>query len=178
MGAAEKQINFVMPIGLPTGLGNVAVNLLNSGANTDTIFHGLVQIVAGQPDLFTSTNGAGGTAAAVNVTNPNNRLPPPFNVTTVVGSTAVPTILEFTVTGLRIAGTAEITVTIGTTQISGANIVFVGPNPAMPGFDTLNVTLPETLAGAGSVPVVVTFTRGGTVTSSRPADTAPRITIN
>jgi hypothetical protein len=28
------------------------------------------------------------------------------------------------------------------------------------------------------VPVIVTFTRSGLVTVSRPADTAPRITIN
>jgi uncharacterized protein (TIGR03437 family) len=179
VGASEKQINFVVPIGLPTGLGNVAVNLLNSGANTDTIFHGLVQIVAAQPDIFTTTNGAGGRAAAVNVTNPNNRLPEPFNVTSVdSGGTTVPTVIELTVTGMRLAGTAEITVTVGTTQISGANIVFVGPNPAMPGFDVLQFKLPETLAGAGDVPVVVSFVRSGTTTSSRPADTAPRITIN
>jgi hypothetical protein len=107
------------------------------------------------------------------------RLPQPFNVTSLdAGGNTVPTVVELSLTGVRIATTAELTVTVGTTAISGSNIVFVGPNPAMPGFDIIQFKLPDTLAGAGSVPVVVTFTRGGTTTVSRPADTAPRITIN
>jgi hypothetical protein len=47
----------------------------------------------------------------------------------------------------------------------------------MPGFDTIQFTLPAALAGAGDVPIQVTFTRGIT-TTSRPAATAPHITIN
>ncbi|PWT96256.1 MAG: hypothetical protein C5B55_00205, partial [Blastocatellia bacterium] len=162
VGASEKQINFVTPIGSATGLATIAVNLLDAGANTDTIFHGLVQIAGGQPDIFTTSNGAGGRAAAVNVTNPNMRLPEPFSVTSPdAGGNTVPTVIELSVTGVRLATTAEITVTVGTTAISGTSILFVGPNPAMPGFDIIQFQLPAGLAGAGDVPVVVTFTRGG-----------------
>lgn len=115
----------------------------------------------------------------MNVTNPNTRTPEPFNVTSLdAGGNTVATVVELSVTGVRFAAASEITVTVGTTQITGANIVFVGPNPAMPGFDIINFKLPDTLAGAGDVPVVVTFLRSGTTTMSRPADTAPRITIN
>ena len=174
---SQKQITFVMPRGLATGLGNVVVNILNSGANTDTALHGLVQIVAGQPDIFTDPpGGAGGTAVAFNTIT---RAPSPFNVTTTdsMGNTA-PTVVELSVTGVRLATTAEITVTVGTTVLSGTAIGFVGPNPNMPGLDFINFTLPATLMGAGNVPVIVTFTRSGLVTVSRPADTAPRITIN
>ena len=51
-------------------------------------------------------------------------------------------------------------------------------NRKMPGFGIINFTLPASLAGAGDVPVQVQFLRGGLTTVSRPAATAPRITIN
>jgi uncharacterized protein (TIGR03437 family) len=176
VGNAEKQINFVMPVGLPAGLGTVAVNVLNSGANTDTLLRGLVQIVPAQPDIFTSTGDAGGRAGAQTVPD---MLGEPFNVTTTDSTGAtVPTTLALTVTGLRLAARTEVTVTVGTTVINGDNIVLVQPNPEMPGFDVIQFKLPATLAGAGDVPVQVTFTRSGFTSVSRPADTAPHITIN
>jgi hypothetical protein len=177
VGNASKQINFVMPIGLPVGLGTVAINVLDSGANTDTLYRGLVQIVAAQPDIFTTTNDAGGRAIALNVTDPNTRTPEPFTVTSTDATGAtVPTVIELSVTGMRFTSPVEVTVTVGTTAINGAAILAVRPNPEMPGFDIINFTLPSSLAGAGDVPIQVTFTRGIT-TVSRPADTAPHITI-
>jgi uncharacterized protein (TIGR03437 family) len=80
---------------------------------------------------------------------------------------------------VRLATTAEITVTVGTTAITGSAITFVGPNPNMAGWDIINFTLPASLAGAGDVPIQVQFARtGGITTVSRPAATAPHITIN
>jgi uncharacterized protein (TIGR03437 family) len=178
VGNASKQINFVMPIGVQVGLGTVAINVLNNAANTDTLTRGLVQIVAGQPDIFTTTNDAGGRAAALNVTNPNARTSEPFSVmSTDASGASVATVIELTVTGVRFAAPADITVTVGTTAISGSSILAVRPNPEMPGFDIINFTLPSSLAGAGDVPIQVQFARGIT-TVSRPADTAPHITIN
>jgi len=178
VGGPSKQINFVMPIGVSLGLGNVAINVLDNGANTDTLYHGLVQVLFAQPDIFTSTNDAGGRAAATNVTNPSMRTGEPFNVTSTDATGAtVPTVIELTVTGMRFAAPAEITVTVGTTAITGASILAVRPNPEMPGFDIINFQLPSSLAGAGDVPIQVTDARGIT-TASRPPDTAPHITIN
>jgi uncharacterized protein (TIGR03437 family) len=155
------------------------VNILNAGNNSDTILRGLVQVIAAQPDIFTSTNDAGGTATAVNVTNPAQRTPQPFNVTSPDASgNTVPTVLELSVTGVRSALTTEISITIGTTALAADAVTFVGPNPEMPGFDIINFKLPATLAGAGDVPIVVTFTRGGVTATSRPAATAPHIVIN
>jgi len=82
------------------------------------------------------------------------------------------------VTGMRLATPAEVTVTIGTTAITGGAILAVQPNPEMPGWDIIKFTLPASLAGAGDVPVVVTVSKNGVTTSSRPADSAPHITIN
>jgi hypothetical protein len=82
------------------------------------------------------------------------------------------------VTGVRNVARAEITVTVGTTAITGDGIVAVQPNPKNPGFDSVLFRLPASLAGAGDVPVVITVQKGGVTTSSRPAATAPHITIN
>jgi hypothetical protein len=179
VGNTSKQINFVVPIGLPGGLATVAVNVLDTGANTDTLHRGLVQIVPAQPDIFTSTNDAGGRAVAFNITNPNARTTEPFSVTSDDGTgNSVATRLELSVTGMRFAARSEVTVTVGTTQITGDAIISVQPNREMPGFDIITFTLPASLAGAGDVPIQVTFLRGSTSAVSRPADTAPHITIN
>jgi hypothetical protein len=103
----------------------------------------------------------------------------PFQVKSLnQGGELVATVLEISLTGVRFATTSEVTVTIGTTGISGSAITFVGPNRDMPGFDLLTFTLPESLAGAGDVPIVVTVVKSGTNFTSRPTTTAPHITID
>ncbi|HEX7296947.1 MAG TPA: hypothetical protein VF251_14430 [Pyrinomonadaceae bacterium] len=179
VGDSSKQINFVMPITVTLGVGRVAVNVLNAGAGTDTIFRGFVPIVLAQPDVFTTTNGPDGRAIAVNVTNPASRTPEPFSVTSPdPGGNNVATILELSVTGVRSVLAAEVTVTVGTTAITAGDIVFIGPNKEMPGLDIINFKLPASLAGAGDVPVVVTVNKSGLMVTSRPSSSAPHITIN
>jgi uncharacterized protein (TIGR03437 family) len=179
VGNSSKQINFVMPITLALGVGRVAVNTFNAGAGTDTIARGFVPIVLAQPDVFSSTADAGGRALALNVTNPAARTPEPFNVTSPDATgTSVPTVIELSLTGVRSVLAAEVTVTVGTTAITGGSILFIGPNAEMPGVDIINFQLPASLAGAGDVPVVVTVNKQGLTVTSRPADSAPHITIN
>jgi uncharacterized protein (TIGR03437 family) len=170
VGNAEKQINFVMPPGTATGNANVVINILDTGANTDTQVRGLVLVVSGQPDIATTTMDANGRAIARNA---NTETGEPFSITT----NGNPTVIQLLVTGVRFASRNEITVTVGTTVISGDGIISVMPNRENSGFDFINFALPASLAGAGDVPIQVTFTRGIT-TTSRPAATAPHITIN
>ena len=150
---------------------------------------------AAQPDIFTSTNGAGGRAAALNVTNPCVASPgEPFAVTTTrpkgsgsgdctsAETETVPTRLLIMLTGIRNAPTNTITVRIGTTDILGTADVTTGPikfsgASNTPGFDQIIVELPASLAGAGDVPVIVTVVTSGGTFTSRPADSAPHITI-
>jgi hypothetical protein len=171
VGNADKEIKFVVPIALPPILAPVVVNALDTGGGTDTVFRGLLLILPGQPDIGTTTDDAGGRAIAFNAADDS---PEPFSVTT----DGAPTRIELTVTGVRFATPAEITVTVGTTAISGAGILSVRPNTNMLGFDIIEFTLPASLAGAGDVPIQVQFVRGSLTTVSRPAATAPRITIN
>ncbi|HCX29642.1 MAG TPA: hypothetical protein DHU55_07695 [Blastocatellia bacterium] len=163
-------INFVMPIGVSTGVATVVIN------NNGTVYRGFVQILFSQPDIFTSTNDAGGTAMVCNVTNTaiSGCVTGPFKVMTADSSgTLVPTVLDIYMTGVRGVVASETKVTIGTTDIAATS---VRPNTNMFGYDFITITLPSTLA-PGDYPMVVTATRGTTIVSSRPADTAPHIVI-
>jgi uncharacterized protein (TIGR03437 family) len=183
------QINFVVPRGLTVATTPVPVTIFNR--NTGTLIRTSLQLLAAQPDIFTSTGGAGGRAAVLNVTNPC--IPPtsePFAVTTprpvgsgTTGSCAsaqtetAPTELLIMLTGIRsLPANSVFTVRIGTVELTGAAIVSFGPSQT-PGFDQLIVRLPSTLAGAGDVPIIVSVAAAGQTLSSRPAATAPRITI-
>ncbi len=189
---SPNQINFVVPPGLASSATAAPVAIFNNGALIRTS----VLLNTAQPDIFTSTNGPGGRAAALNVTNPCVAPPgEPFPVTTTrpagSGTTGdctsaqtetVATQVMFLVTGVRgVNAPAAVTVRIGTTDITGTSDpattpVRIGPSNT-PGFDQITVTLPASLAGAGDVPVIISVTLGGTTFTSRPADTAPRITI-
>jgi len=175
VGGSSKQINFVVPLGVTSGIASVVVNKADG-----TRFRGSVIIVPAQPDIFTIPVNR---AIVFNVTNPAARTTEPFAVTSTDSSgNTVPTVLEINLTGARFALASEVKVTIvttsGNTDITGASIVFIGPNKEMPGLDLINFTLPATLAGAGDVPIIVTVTKSSTALSSRPADTAPHIRIN
>jgi uncharacterized protein (TIGR03437 family) len=184
------QINFVVPRGLTASATPYAVTIFNNGA----VIRTSLVLNPAQPDIFTSSNGPGGRAAVLNVTNPCVAPPgEPFTVTTSrpVGSAngdctsaqteTVATQLLIMLTGVRGLTTgAGVTVRIGTTDIVGTaaadSPVQVSASNT-PGFDQIRVTLPASLAGAGDVPVIVTVVTGGGTFTSRPADSAPRITI-
>jgi uncharacterized protein (TIGR03437 family) len=180
------EILFVVPPGLSptTGTNTYAVVINNNG----TTIRSTIQLLPAQPDIFTVTNEFGSNrASALNVTNPLSAgAPEPFFVTTTYinssGQTVTePTKLRFFLTGVRrvtlnATGTT-VTVRIGTTDLTGTAVVLVAPSD-LPGTDQIDVVLPASLAGAGDVPVIITVVKDGVTTSSRPADTAPRIRIN
>jgi len=140
------------------------------------VIRGQLQIVSTQPDIFTSSMGAGGRALVCNITNVTAFpcLQEPFSVMSPDSTgTLVPTILQLNLTGVRtVTDAAQVKVTIGTTDITATSI---RPNPNMPGWDLIDFTLPSSLAGAGDVPIIVTIGSGG---SSRAADSAPHVTIS
>ena len=174
------QINFVVPPGLAANTGTNTYPLVIN--NNGTTIRSTIQILAAQPDIGAQTNGFGSNrAVALNVTNPLiPGTPEPFTVTTtyVNGSGATvtePTKLAIFLTGVHnITDITQITVRIGTTDLTGAAIVRI-TRTDMPGVDEIDVVLPASLAGAGDVPVIVTVSGGN---ASRPADTAPLIRIN
>jgi uncharacterized protein (TIGR03437 family) len=178
---SSGQINFVVPPGLAPNTGTSTYPLVIN--NNGTTIRSTIAILASQPDIFTQTNGFGSNRAVVlNVTNPMSAgTPEPFDVTTTYvngsGDTVTePTKLAIFLTGVRgITDKTQVTVRIGTTDLTGTAIVRITPTDT-PGTDEIDVVLPAALAGAGDVPVIVTITTGSV--SSRPADTAPKIRIN
>lgn len=190
------QMNFVAPPGLFAPAANTSYPVVIN--NNGSVLRTTLNLNPAQPDIFTSTNGAGGRAAVLNVTNaciaPTGE---PFSVTTTrpknndcasSETETVPTELLIMLTGARGPANvpvtiSEVTVRIKETDLTAATasnpngVVSVGPSRTH-GFDQIIVRLPAGLAGAGDSPVIVTVTRGGTAFTSRPADTAPRITIN
>jgi uncharacterized protein (TIGR03437 family) len=63
------------------------------------------------------------------------------------------TVLELWTTGLDEVDPSTVQVTIGG---SDATLLYAGPQGVFPGVDQVNVVIPQSLAGAGSVPIVVT----------------------
>ena len=170
VGNTAKQIDFVMPPGLAPGLGTVVVN------NNGTVFRGFVQIVASQPDIFTSTHDAGGRAVVCNVTDTSvgGCVMEPFKVMSLdVTGASVATVLEVHLTGVRGVIPGEVKITIGTTDIIPTS---VRRNTNNYGYDIITFTLPSTLV-PGDYPIIVTVTRGTSTFSSRAAATAPHIEI-
>jgi hypothetical protein len=143
--------------------------------NNGRVFRGFLNVIAAQPDIFSSTGDAGGTAVVCNVTNPAAAgcVPGPFRLTSSNGTTNVATVLEIHLTGVRGETPAETSVAIGGTTITPTS---VRSNTSNFGFDLITLTLPSTLP-TGTHNLIVTVTKGGQVTTSRGAATAPTITI-
>lgn len=185
---SPTEIQFVVPPGLATLTGTttypVTINIRN-GATVRTV-RTTLQVVATQPDVFTSTNGEGGRAVVTNVTNPllSTGTPEPFTVTTTYTdasgtSVTAATRLRLVLTGVRAVVRSSITVrltkTDGTTvDLTGDAVPTDAQTTDVPGVFTVDFVLPSTLAGAGDVSVTVIAAS----VSSRPAATAPRFRIN
>jgi len=173
VGNNPSQINFVIPPGLAPGTAGVPVVVNNNG----TVYRSGFQLITTQPDIFTTSMDAGGRALICNITNglAFPCLSEPFKVTSTDASgNVVATRLLMNVTGVRaILIAQQITVTIGTKDIVADA---VRPNFNMPGWDQIEFVLPSDLA-PGDYPVVVKVNPGGGVVSSRPAETAPHVTI-
>jgi uncharacterized protein (TIGR03437 family) len=159
------QINFVVPVGLAatTGTNTYPVVVNNNGVVT----RGTIQILPAQPDIFTTTMDAGGRAIVFSVDSVGAETAEPFTV---------PATLRIVLTGVRNVTAAQITVRIGTTDLTGAAIltsaVSRGTNQ-IPGFYQIDVQVPASLAGAGDVPVIVTVVKDGVTTVSRDATMSP-----
>jgi hypothetical protein len=175
--APSEGIRFVVPIGLGSGVATVVVN------NRGTTYRGFVLIVPAQPDIFSVPFGPGGTAVVCNVTNTASGpvCVGPFPATSADSTgTQVPTKLQIQLTGVRFAAVAETKVSFVNSSTT-VDVVpdSVGPNRNMFGVDFVNITLPSTLAGAAPIDykLIVTVTRSSVAFTSRPADTAPTVTI-
>jgi uncharacterized protein (TIGR03437 family) len=174
VGNSPSEIRFVVPIGLApnsSATDTYPVVINNNGNVIRTTLH----IIAAQPDIFSTTGGADGRAIIFNVTNPMFEVAEPpggFPVTT----GGVATVLRIVLTGVRGVTPSQVTVRIGSTDLTGAAIKAVASRE-MPGFDQIDVQIPSSLMHSCDVPVIVSVTINGQTFTSRPAASAPVTSI-
>jgi uncharacterized protein (TIGR03437 family) len=146
------QINFVVPDG--TAAGAALVTIHSAGA-PDVATSAVVGAVA--PALFTADASGTGVAAAL----AGARTLTPIFSCSGSGCTAVPVVLGVDTpvylalfgTGIRNRSSlAGVTCTIGGVSVP---VLYAGPQPSFAGLDQVNVLLPVTLRGIGSVDLVL-----------------------
>ena len=166
IAVTPSQINAVLPAGLQTG--EATINLTSSSGAQIT---GDVTLVTVAPSLFTADESGNGIAAAQVVIahqggsqtfigaiascNGSGCTPTPINL----GSSTDQAVLELFGTGIRGAGGASnVTVTVGNTQgtVQYAGAQGGGTPGSFYGLDQVNVLLPRSLVGSGTVNVALT----------------------
>ncbi len=145
---SPNQINFLMP---QSAIGTVNLSVIGSnGQRTD----GAV-LTAPNPAIFTANSRANGVAAALVTTDGRSfqRVADANgNATPIrVGNPGQPAYLILFGTGLKTQGPMQV-------KIGGrdCNVAWSGAHPSFAGLDQVNVQLPDSLRGVGTVTVVVT----------------------
>lgn len=174
---SQRRIEFVAPEGLSnTAQGTIYPLVIY---NNGTVMRDWIRVVPGQPDIFNreSLIGPGGRTKMFNVTNTVWRTEP-FVIRTVKvkGNKLVPSRLRVYATGIARAAPPFIFIRIGDVTVAGTQIV-TAATLIEPGVYALDFDIPESLAGAGDKPVVITINVDGVNFSSRLDDTASRTFI-
>lgn len=144
--ASPRQINFVMPAALRDGVATVSVVAGNTVRAT-----GQVNVVRSAPGLYTQAGSGQGLAAAVGVrvgtdgrqTTADTQ---PFDM----GSPSEQFVLVLFGTGIRGNVRDAVRVTIGGVT---AEVQYAGAQGSFAGLDQVNVLVPRSLAGRGTVEV-------------------------
>lgn len=174
---SQRRIEFVAPEFLNNAPRGTIYPLVIY--NNGTVMRDWVRIVPGQPDIFNREGliGPGGRAKMFNVTNRVWRTEP-FVIRTVKvkGNRLVPSRIRIYATGIANAQAPFIFLRIGDITIAGAQVVTTA-TLIEPGVYALDFDLPESLAGAGDKPVIITINVDGVNYTSRLDDTAARTFI-
>jgi uncharacterized protein (TIGR03437 family) len=149
--AGTTQINLAVPADLPDG--NAPIVVTNSDGSTRS---GTVSVVRVQPGVFTALSTGTGTAAALTTKDGTayNFVANPDGTARDLdaGSAQQPNYLVLFGTGLRLAGQANVKVTV---QGVPAQVIYAGKVGQFVGLDQLNVIIPPELSGYGNVQVRV-----------------------
>lgn len=150
------QVNFYVPPAVATGTATLTVT---SGDGTQT--SGQVDLTPLAPALFTLNPSGLAAAIAICISSSGAQTPEKVYAVSSGAIVAAPidlnacaqTRLELYTTGMDKATESEVQVTIAGNR---AAVKYVGPQGTFIGLDQINIVIPQQLAGAGSVPVVLT----------------------
>jgi uncharacterized protein (TIGR03437 family) len=153
---SASQVNFLIPDSVALGPATVTVT-----SGTQTVATGQITVTPLAPALFTlNTSNLAAAYAECISSGGTQTVEDPFQV--VNGAiqaqplnlnACAETILQLYATGLDIATAADVQATIGNAT---ATVQSAGPGGMWPGLDQVDVVIPLSPAGAGSVPVTIT----------------------
>ncbi|HXS96965.1 MAG TPA: Ig-like domain repeat protein [Candidatus Limnocylindrales bacterium] len=157
---SPSQINFLMPTSTAVGLATITVT--NSGGATAS---GIVLVTKTAPGIFTANQNGQGIAQAVlldvapsgNQTRSNtaayNAVSSSWIANAISMNTTDSYYLELYGTGIRYATGQQVTATINGQSVP---VLYAGAQPQYPGLDQVDVQIPASLKGAGTVNIVLT----------------------
>jgi len=149
--ASTSQINFQIPPGTASGPATV----INSAGNA------AIAVSTVSPGLFSIDGSGGGLAAALIVvakSDGSQTITPVFQCSAGgcvplpidLGGPNDPAVLELFGTGIR----GRTSLSAVTSSVGAA--IYVGPQPTTPGLDQVNISIPHTAAGAGTIAITLT----------------------
>ncbi len=155
---SSTQVNYEVPPGVATGKASVTVSV-----NGDPVAFGTATLATVAPGLYTANGTGQGVAAGIVSTLHADGTSSLANIAQCTNGacTAVPinlglasdqVTLELFGTGIR-GHTVGVTCKIGATTVP---VAYAGPQETYVGLDQVNVTLPQSLRGAGSMTLVLT----------------------
>jgi len=156
---SQAQVNYQIPPGIAPGPVSITVAL-----NGNPVATGTAQITSVAPGLYSANSNGQGAAAAIVLTvhaNGTNNFAYTFQCASAGNCTTLPidlgldsdqVALELFGTGIR-AHSGTLSCKIGSTTLP---VAFAGPQGTFVGLDQVNVLLPKSLRGAGTVNVVLT----------------------
>jgi uncharacterized protein (TIGR03437 family) len=158
---SPTQVAYQVPPGVSAGTASVAVLV-----NGDPVASGTVQIAAVSPGLYTATQDGKGVASAIAVTvhaDGTSGFVYTFQCTSATSCAPLPidlglgtdqVVLELYGTGIRgRSSLANVTCKIGSTTLP---VQYASLAPGSVGEDQVNILLPQTFKGAGTVNVALT----------------------
>jgi uncharacterized protein (TIGR03437 family) len=153
---SPTQISFLIPMGTANGTATITVTTANA------TFINIVNVTNSAPGLFTANaNGSGPLAAQVVSVTPGS-LQTYTDTAALSGGTFVNSPIAFTPAAdsfyLLLYGTGFDNGKVVTVTINGATYTptYAGPQETFAGLDQINVLLPASLAGQGTVSVTIT----------------------
>ncbi|HEX4135617.1 MAG TPA: hypothetical protein VHY84_13465 [Bryobacteraceae bacterium] len=150
---SPTQVNFIVPDGTAPGVATVTIGSSSGAAQIDTIGAGLYSAnpIDGVAAATAALYSANGTITPVTVFQCN---PACVSLPMSLGAATDQLAVTLYGTGFRnLSSSAGAAVTVGG---AAAKILYIGAQPTEAGLDQLDIVVPQSLAGAGEVPVVLT----------------------
>lgn len=148
---SPAQLNYLVPAGVKAGPATITVK-----SSDGTLTSGIVLVATVAPGLYTASADGKGTAAAIAVTAHADGTQSSQSAAQPIalGSAGDTVVLELFGTGIRhVSSLATVSA-----QIAGQSVpvLYAGEQGGYTGLDQINLQIPRSLAGSGTVSVVVT----------------------